>query len=519
MRRSSCLFPAVCAGLFVGALLAGTARGQMLRFDNYRDVVVPDRANISIGNFWSDWSLAQSVGIRYVRTSGAGAASLYSNGLGELKKDGLEFPLVSTLNFKNYLLISKYMDLDLSFSLTYSFFPNRTEDNQFNIGMLGQGVSVQMGSFSMTATRDSVDGAFNGNNASAGAYTRSGGNDKGFTANLSSEFDLTPFVKGRVYDNPAYSVSYVDQRGRTDLLRGDKYRYLQNALGLDLDWLMSKYDDLSATVSHTDTWPLDTQFDNTRSSVNAPSLIYQHQISPVCLVGARGDWTWRSFDTSIRGNQFQQDYTGFTGIDLSDDSKLRAGGGYSLATLSSPGSAEQSGNSGAMVGYASLRSMLTERTAHTIGYTRRQDSGFGAGVEVTDEYRYAIAWHNDEWSWSFLTSYAKVQPRLAQVSDYTDWLNQLGVTRALTQHLTAMVNVAYTVRDNGPVQSDDLNGNSIFVANNYHTWAVNLGLSQQLTDHVSIFYYVEHLIEAGDAAAVDFTRDTVGATLTYQHDF
>ena len=492
----------------------------MLRFDNYRDAVVPDNANIRIGNFWSDWSMAQSVGVRYTRSTGAGADYLYQNGLGDTKKDGIEFPFVSTLNLKNYLLVSRYMDLDLSFSLTYSYFPNRTEDNQFKIGMLGQGVSFQMGSFSMTATRDSVDGAFNGNNATANTYTRTGGSKGGgSSANLSSEFDLTPYVKGRVYDAPSYSESYVDARGRADLLRGDKFRYFQNAIGLDLDWLMAKDKDMSATVVHSDTWPLDTQFNKTRTSVNSPSLIYQQQLSPVTLVGARGDWSWHSFDTAVRGNQAQQDYTGFMGLDLTEDSQLRAGGGYSLATLSNPGASEQAGNSGAVVGYASLRSMLTERTAHSIGYTRRQDSGFGAGVELSDEYRYAISWHNDEWSWSFLTSYSKVQTTLAQVSDYTDWVNQLGVTRSLTENLTAMANGAYTTRHNGPVLPNDASGNSVYVSNDYHTWAVNLGLNQQVTKHVFVYYYVEHLVEAGDVATLDFSRDTIGVTLSYQHDF
>jgi len=519
MRRLPCLFRALCAALFACGVLTDTACGQMLRFDSYRDFVVPDNANIRLGSFYSDWSMAQSAGVRYMRSSGEGSDYLFQNGRGQIKDDGLEFPLVTSLSLQNYLMISKYMDLDLSFNVTYSYFPNRTEDNQFDFNMISQGLSARMGAFTITAARDSVDGTFNGNNASAGAYTHGAGAEKGFSANLSTEFDLTPYVKGRVYDSPAYTVSYVDERGRADQLRGNEYRYIQNTVGLDLDWLMAKDKDLSPAVVHTDTWPLDKTFNQTRSSVTTPSLTYQQQLSPVLLVGTRADWTWREFDANIRGNQFQEDYTVFMGADLTENTVLRAGGGYSLATLTNAGAAEQNGDTGAVVGNVSLQSMLTERTTHSIGYTRRMDGGFGAGLEVTDEYRYAIAWHNDEWSWSFLTAYSHVQPRLALVSDYTDWLNQLGVTRTLTQHLTAMLNAAYTIRQNGPVQQNDLNGNSIFVANDYSTWAVNLGLSQQLTDHLSVYYYVEHLMESGDTSTLDFERDTVGATITYQHDF
>ena len=356
MRRPSCLLPAVCVGLFICCgLLTGTAQGQMLRFDSYRDFVVPDNANIRLGGFYSQWSMAQSAGVRYMRSSGAGAEYLFVNDHGEIRKDGTEFPLVSSLSMQNYLLISKYIDLDLSFNITYSYYPNRTEDNQFDFNMVGQGLSARMGAFTITAARDSVDGAFNGNNASAGAYTRAGGADKGFTANLSSEFDLTPYVKGRVYDSPAYTVSYVDERGRNDFLRGDEYRYFQNTVGLDLDWLVAKDKDVSPAVVHTDTWPLDTKFKETRSSVTTPSLTYQQQLSPVLLVGARGGWTWREFDATVRGNQFQEDYLAFMGADLTEDSVFKAGCGYSLASLSNPGAGEIAGDSGSVIGFASLQ--------------------------------------------------------------------------------------------------------------------------------------------------------------------
>ena len=74
--------------------------------------------------------------------------------------------------------------------------------------------------------------------------------------------------------------------------------------------------------------------------MTTPSLTYQQQLSPVLLVGARADLTWREMDTTIRGNQVQEDYLAFMGVDLTQNSLLKVGGGYSLATLSAPGVAE-----------------------------------------------------------------------------------------------------------------------------------------------------------------------------------
>jgi hypothetical protein len=354
----------------------------------------------------------------------------------------------------------------------------------------------------------------------ANAYTRSD-SDKasGVSANLSTEIDLTKHVRARIYDTPSYTTEYVDRRGRSDDLRGEKYRYFQNTLGLDIDWLLAKNQELAYTFARLDTWPQDNDLNQARSTVTKHSLIYQNQLTPVLMVGARGDFIWRVFEETLRGNQFQQDYLGFLGADLSENTTLSVGGGYSMASLDDPGPFEQEGGSDATIGFASLGSMLTERTAHSIGYSRKQEGGFEGGFEIIDQYRYAIEWNNNVWSWSFLTQYETVEPRLATVSEYSDWLNQVVMTRVLTRTLTGIVNFAHTVRRNGEIEAGDLNADNPFITQDYTTWAVNAGLTQRLTDHLAAYYYAEHLVQSGDDVSMDLERDTVGATLTYQHDF
>jgi hypothetical protein len=520
MSRSPCLVLSLLAGICVLSLVPGAARGQMLRFDNYRDLVIPDNANIRFGNFYSDWSFAQSVGIRHTQSSGEGTTYLGSLDLGRAREDGIEYPTVSTLSMKNYLLINKYMDLDLSFNVTYSYFPMGTEDDQLDFNIVGEGLSARMGAFTMGVGRDSLTGGFNGRNVTANAYTRSD-SDKasGVSANLSTEIDLTKHVRARIYDTPSYTTEYVDRRGRSDDLRGEKYRYFQNTLGLDIDWLLAKNQELAYTFARLDTWPQDNDLNQARSTVTKHSLIYQNQLTPVLMVGARGDFIWRVFEETLRGNQFQQDYLGFLGADLSENTTLSVGGGYSMASLDDPGPFEQEGGSDATIGFASLGSMLTERTAHSIGYSRKQEGGFEGGFEIIDQYRYAIEWNNNVWSWSFLTQYETVEPRLATVSEYSDWLNQVVMTRVLTRTLTGIVNFAHTVRRNGEIEAGDLNADNPFITQDYTTWAVNAGLTQRLTDHLAAYYYAEHLVQSGDDVSMDLERDTVGATLTYQHDF
>jgi hypothetical protein len=520
MSRSPCLVLFLLAAMGAWGLVPGTAQGQMLRFDNYRDLVMPDNANIRLGNFYSDWAFSQSVGARYSETSGDEVLYRGPTRLGRWIKDGADFPMVSSLSLQNYLLINQYMDIDLSVNLSYSYYPVGTEDDQLDVNIASEGASARMGAFSMSVTRDSLAGGFNGRNVTANTYTRRDG-DKGadVSATLSTEFDLTKYIRARLYDTPSYTADYVDRRGRRDDLRGEKYTYFQNTLGLDLDWLMAKNQELAYSFRRVDTWPQDNDLNQARSTETRQSLLYQNQLNPVLLVGARADFIWREFDESLRGDQFQHEYLGFMGADLSENTTLSLGAGYSTAELEDPGPFEQEGTSDSTIGFISLRSMLTARTAHGIGYSRRQEGGFEAGLEIVDQYRYALEWRNDLWSWSFLSLYETVEPRLSSASEYSDWLNQVGVSRTLTRHMTGVANVAHTVRDNSAIAPDDLNADQIYIYEDYTTWAVNLGLTQRLTDRLGAYYYVEHLEQSGASSSLDYERDTIGATLTYHYDF
>jgi len=66
-------------GLGVLFMATSSAKAQTLRFDEFRAVQEPDNANIRLGPFYSDWSIALSAGYRYVRSSGAGSDLLYAD--------------------------------------------------------------------------------------------------------------------------------------------------------------------------------------------------------------------------------------------------------------------------------------------------------------------------------------------------------------------------------------------------------------------------------------------------------
>jgi hypothetical protein len=502
--------------LLAGVVLGTTVMAQTLRFDSYHEPQPPEGANLRLGAFYSDLAFEQSVGYRYTRSSGAGGDYLYREDLGRVRKDGSDFPMVSRLSFRNYLIIGKYMDLDFSFDLRYSYFPMGTEDNEFAVEYSGPGFSAQMGSFSFGMTKDAWQGSYNGRQSSA--YTGSEGS--GFLANLSSDFQLTPFLRGRIYDNPSYRVDYVDDRGIRDPMSGRKYPVIQNVVGLDMDWLMAQDKNMAYSASRTDTIPQEDYFDAQRSVIYRQSLAYQQQLNPVAAGGARADYTWRDYQ-GRRGLQRQQDYLGFLSVDLTENTLVRTSLGYSMAELSDAGANETNGVSDSVIGAINVSSKLSDRATHSLGYSRSQRGGFTAGLEIVDALNYGLSWGNELWSVGFLSAYEIVETRLSGESNYRDWVNQLTASRALSPDLTMTLATAYSLRHNETLQdgAGSTGEEAVMLQNDYDTWASNIGLTYLLTEHLVAYTYVDHTVRTSDASDLKFTRDTAGVTLVYRYDF
>ena len=496
-------------------LMASLAGGQTLRFDAYRELQVPDKANLRLGPFYSDIAFSQSAGYRYVTSSGDGVGYLYGNERGRILKDGSDYPLVSRLSMRNYMLISKYADLDISFVLGYQHFPMETEENEFSFDVMGPGIFAHLGSFEY-AEGDAAgrESRFNGR-AEASAFMGESG--ASVSASISTDFELTPYVRGCLYDVPSYRTEYVDERGFGDNISGRKYTSFQNMLGLDMDWLMAKNKNLAYSGSRVDTIPEDDEFDIQRSVVYNQGVTYQQQLNPVAVGGVRANYVWRQYEES-RGDQFQQDYATFLGADLSPDTRLQTAIGYSMGELTTDSEWETNGTSDTVIGMIRLSSRLTEHVTHDIGYEKSQRGGFSGGFEVLDSYSYGISWASPELSIGYRTAYQVVEPRLYRASDYSDWLHQVTVIKPLSQDLTLTLATAYTIRENSEPGEGEAGAGDRLVEESYDTWVSNIGLAYVLARDWTLHTYFEHLERFSDADDLAFTRDMAGISLTYARD-
>jgi len=529
-RQAKCGTAFLVMVMGVGAV---SALAQVSRFDSYQLQSLPDKANILIGPFYSDLAFFQSAGIRYIKSSGAGMDYLYSGGggvgsggvgmtsisssrrnpqYGRILKDGLDYPLISQLTARNYLLVSKDMSVDITFAMTYRAFPMGSEENTFDIE---PGIYAEMGSFTVGASRDAWMGGFNGRNTEA--YT--GNRGSGVSANFSTDFELTPYVRGRLYERPSYRVDYVDQRGYTDNLSGRRYPVFQNLAGMDLDWQMAPDKSMGYTFNRIDTIPQDNSYDISRSIVYRQMLEYRQQINPLTAVGARADYYWRDY-LQKRGSQFQQDYVAFMNSDLTEDTVINASLGYSMGELRKAMDYETNGVSDAVIGGIGIQTRLSDSVSHGISYERSQRAGFMSGFELIDAIRYQIQWADPEtWSVGFSSAYERVTPKLTASNPYTDWMNQITASRPLTRDLVLTMASAYIKRTNATQKPGDLGEGDLFLSSDYDTWATTVGLIQTLTKRLKLYTYVEHMERISSNAQLAGTRDTAGMTLGYYYDF
>lgn len=477
----------------LGSLLlaaAGSATAQNLRYSNYREVGVPDYATFRLGPFYSNWAFSQTAGYRYSRSSQAQTDVIRGEGRGQIQEDGSELPLISTMAFRNYLIINRRTDVEASVTVGYEYYPLGTQDGGWFVTPPGAGI----------------------------------------TGDFSLQFQLqpsqSPDIKCRIYDRPYYRIDYVDVRGQTDLYGGRRYEHFDNVLGMDVDWLTAKDQNLAISASRSDVIPFGSRFDDVRSTTYGESQAYEWQVNPLWMVGADASYSYSMYPSSDRGNAFGQNYGGHTELAPTERTKLNGALGYSLYKLVSPGPGEDSGSSAAVVGSAGLKTQLSKHVSHGLSVNRTQSGGFRTALEIDTSVSYTISWASEWLTAGAFATYSKNEPRLTDLPGYSAVTYGLSAKHPLTKRVDLLGSTSYdtrysdspsTVSTNSPVTASLLEDPTL--TTDYSTWVSSLGLAFQLFKEVSLSLSAEHAERFSDNDSIAFTRDTFWALMTYTHQF
>jgi hypothetical protein len=482
----SALLSVLAAALFLA--LAGVTVAQGLRFGNHREIKPPDYALLRIGPFYSSLLFQQTAGYRYVRTRGTGTDFLMTNRRGEIRDDGHELPLVTTLNMRNYLLISRNMDLDASFRIIYQYYPLDTQEDEFIFDPAAEGIE----------------------------------------GNFSSEFELTPFIRGFAYERMVYRTDYVDARGYSDRYGGSEYEYFNNQAGLKFDWLMLQKHNLGLNLIREDNFPRSDGFEEQEYASSRASLVYQYRLFPGVVVGVMGQQTHFDYAATNRADVDQTDFTGIfnltqekeAGLELTRSTKLNGEVGLTQVNTEPIGSDRTDQDTTEVTGELSLETKLTRGLSHSVTLRREVRRGFLSAAETSETLRYQMLWNDGYMTASAYSGLGRADPSDLDVSDYDTWTSGIEIVYPLTRIVKLNLMTQYIRRGvealPEDVDTDDMEPELLY---DYNTWISRVGTSFALTRKVGFSTYYQHVERDSDYGDLAYKRDIFAANCSFSHQF
>ena len=475
------------AGLMV-LLVAPTVFGQAVRLLTQREIAPPDYATFRLGPFYSTMALTERVGYRYTTSSGRGTDFIFNNDRGEIREDGSDFPIISTLTFRNYLIISRNMDLDASFSIGYAYYPLDTQEDEFYFTLP----------------------------------------DEGLYGNISSSFRLTPYVYGTLYDNMVYKTDYVDSRGESDRYGGEKYEYFSNTIGANTTWDMAANKRTHVGLSRYDRIPKGDEFGDQERTTYSESISLEYDPWDKASVGVNATFDQVYYDATDRQDTTFQSYSiYFNGregalLPLTDASTLYVAIGVSSASAKSNSEIVEGedqrtdDDSSTATGSLQLRTQLSRTLHHTIAYNRGMRDAFNSEYEIYDTLSYRLNWQGDLSSASLFSNRSDVQPSGSEDWDYATWTTGATLSYPLLDWLSLRAATAYSTRKN---ESEFTDVEEPENSEDYDTWTSSIGTDFRIHKEITFSTSLTHYERISDYDDLAYTRDIFQAHLTYRHQF
>ena len=495
------------AGSSIGAAHSGNrvsgGQSAMLRYDQHREITPPEYATIRLGPLYSNIGIAQSVGYRYTRLSGAGIDYLESSRRGDVIKGGSEFPLVSSLTLNNYMIITRKMDLEANISINYYHYPMKTQEDELQINL----------------------------------------SDEGIFATFSTQFTPSRNSRLLVFDDILYRTDYVDTRGLSDRYGGREYEFLQNTAGLDWDWKPGALDSFSASASRQDTIPISKEFDAQKGIRYSEVASYRRSLTPFAAAGLLGTASQAYYDDPDRPDVFLNGISAFTGIRIAPPLTGDASLGYQVST-STGGLLAEDVTSGGVTASLGLDHEISEKSRQRLYWQRLMSEAFVGGVDMSDTLGYNLSWNGGLLPGSLSTTYTIYDPQDEDRNGYADWATTLGVRHQLTRLLNLSLVASYSMRMNDtPVTADTLASETLDsdvidsetlaseisgtdgadtlpdLGSDYETLTLTISTGFQMTKKTKLYAYASRADRTSADPDLAYTRDTVGVTLTWSHQF
>jgi hypothetical protein len=405
---------------------------------------------------------------------GDGVGFITGNGRGRYLKDGFDIPLVSTLYLNNYIMLTRHMDFSFNVDVSYAYYPFNTQEDTWYINM----------------------------------------SDEGVFATFSTEIELSRDMRLLLYDDILYQTDYIDTRGMEDVYGGEQYEHFENTIGADWDWMFSRYDNISASVSRRDVISFSDEFDDQEGEFYSEMIAYQRELTKFASAGVVGSLSQSLYDVERRPDINMYGISAFAVAQLTRSLFANGSLGYSFSTTPE----DEYDSAGSLVGSLGLGQQISKTRYHELTYNRSQQEAFRGGVDVTDTLRYHYDWESRYFPGTIRSEYSMYTPTGDLRGSYSDWRNDLDLQYQLTRRFRLLFNTSYDIRMNDPTEAE-IDPSTPDVNSDYSTWTIRLGTDTPITKKMIFEIYAEHAQRFSDDENLAYVQDSIIASVNWTHKF
>lgn len=473
-----------CLAILLLCAVAGVANAQQLRFRlGKTESGPPDFATFRVGPLYSHLWLSQEVGVRYTEGTLGVVDYLAGTQRGAYRDNGIDFPLITSVTLRNYMLISRYMDVDVTLWARYEHYPLKTQDDMFIMNLA----------------------------------------DPELMADFSTSFlwELFPasYLKIKVFERPAYLLDYVDQRGTSDPYGGVRYHRFENDAGLDADILLRSDMDVALSFSRHDVVGVSEAFANQEQTGYSGSAAYEYQLTPIFLTGLRAGYQDVDYVSTTRGDFVSQNLMVFADAELSEQSKVSAAVGYGTGASSATNGTSGRIETDNVLGAFSFQTEIMRDTSFLASYTRAIRSGFNYGVETVDTLMGRIGWTDGALAVNLSSELAGVDVAGDYGIGYDDWRSAIDISYPLAADCTVGFTSSYLVRDVSPLPGMETAGLPSEIVHDYTTWVNRLRGTLAVMKNLTLGAYVEYVLRDSTAEGLKYDRFNAGLNLVFAYEY
>lgn len=170
------------------------------------------------------------------------------------------------------------------------------------------------------------------------------------------------------------------------------YRRFENDAGIQADWAVNEWLNITTGYSHYNNWVFDDEFDSLQRQVNTVYLRPSVEVSPAVRVGLNGSVSWVDYSEKIQNDGTTYFAGAFTEIDLTSNTRFYLEGGYQSFDFDNNGTIADNQNSSTWYARVEVLNRLSEAFSHRLSFTKTTETGYQTNFYDLYHVEYAANW-------------------------------------------------------------------------------------------------------------------------------